>query len=660
MPTEWADLAASPHDPGMWEEDGTVLGQGAFGVVVRGINQVTGELVAIKRIAPTDLLAISTATNEVQAARVLGAHPNVVQMKAHFLAPAPRDASGPRRDMVLIYRLALGGDLKDWIAKEHGSGFTAIDYAKPKLTDESLRIMVQLVVGLQHVHGKGVQHRDLKPANILLSAGGTALIADFGIALVNRTSSRGVVRSAPLGDFYFMDVESLVKKELPYTLDDDIYSLGEVFVRILYGNYGTGRELRQFAAQHEGRTGEKPPSVTRILAAMMEPRETRCSLDELRARLEGLRFLPQALPSQPRAIFTTAFLGIGALITAATFATLQRKKSLQRSRSVFETKSRMLAGFRVSRTQGTRVYMEDYYCHSRVIFRTSPKARSWRLLGVFDGHGGKDCAKFAAQYLPHEVRRMLRCAEERYTNASMNEPSADDLRIVAQALQSALESLDYLFVKFKKSIPGGSTRGFGYAGSTATAALLSPDGRHAVLCNIGDSRAALAGGWHVMEHFGSAPEVSADGSVVVTHPHTPGDPAEIERIEKAGGFVELGGRGYRVNGALGVSRAIGYAGVPAFSNVVFAKSDYVIAKRSTEGAKAGCPALVVLASDGVFETVGQEAAVEVIGSLAEAEDVVALGQKMEAALDHAGGGPGQAAQNNDNATLLTCLLPKIA
>lgn len=442
-------------------------------------------------------------------------------------------------------------------------------------------------------------------------------------------------------------------KKLPYALEDDIYSLGEVFVRILYSSYATGREIRQFVQKH----GDDAPSVARILASMMEPRESRCALANVRDQLRKLSFQP--LPSEPRPLVTSAFLGIGALVTAAVVAQQARSKSLRRSQSVFSSRSRLQAEFRVGRTQGKRTYMEDYYCHSRVAFHTTPEARSWRIMGMFDGHGGKDCAKFAARFLPHEVRRMLRTAEEQLEGSGGQQ--AEVMRVAAQALKSALESLNDLFVKFKKREVG--SRGFGYPGTTAAAALLSPDGSHAVLCNIGDARAALTGDWRVVEHVGYPPIVSEDKHVILTCPHTPGDASEIQRIEDAGGFVEQGARGPRVNGVLGVARAIGYAGVAEFQNVVPAVADYVIAERvdgsAAAGKTSGFVSMVALATDGVFEAVGQDQADSVFRRLAEAEDGEALGAKIQEELDSAGGGPGCAAENDDNATLLACLLPAL-
>jgi len=156
-----------------------------------------------------------------------------------------------------------------------------------------------------------------------------------------------------------------------------------------------------------------------------------------------------------------------------------------------------------------------------------------------------------------------------------------------------------------------------------------------------------------MEQAGSAPEVSHDGNVVLMHPHSPSDPAEISRIENAGGFVEVTGRGHRVNGVLGVARAIGYKDVRLFSNVVVSKSDYIIAERSPGGKGS---ALVALATDGVFEGLNSGCPADVFARLAAARNASELSETFHAELDRAGGGPNKAHENLDNAALLACLL----
>ena len=47
---------------------------------------------------------------------------------------------------------------------------------------EAIRITGEAAQALQHAHSEGVVHRDIKPENILLTADGSTLVADFGIA----------------------------------------------------------------------------------------------------------------------------------------------------------------------------------------------------------------------------------------------------------------------------------------------------------------------------------------------------------------------------------------------------------------------------------------------------------------------------------------------
>ena len=54
-----------------------------------------------------------------------------------------------------------------------------------------VRIIREVAGALDYAHQKGVIHRDIKPENILLTAGGDALLADFGIARALDPSATG-------------------------------------------------------------------------------------------------------------------------------------------------------------------------------------------------------------------------------------------------------------------------------------------------------------------------------------------------------------------------------------------------------------------------------------------------------------------------------------
>ncbi|MBN1667707.1 MAG: serine/threonine protein kinase, partial [Anaerolineales bacterium] len=49
---------------------------------------------------------------------------------------------------------------------------------------EMLRILLDVLAGLEYAHREGVIHRDIKPGNIMLTQRGQAVLTDFGIAQI--------------------------------------------------------------------------------------------------------------------------------------------------------------------------------------------------------------------------------------------------------------------------------------------------------------------------------------------------------------------------------------------------------------------------------------------------------------------------------------------
>jgi formylglycine-generating enzyme required for sulfatase activity len=89
-------------------------------------------------------------------------HPNIV---IHF----ERGEIGEHKYIVM--ELVEGRPLHTLMSQEPGLG-----------VDDTLAILRQMAAALDYAHSRGVIHRDIKPANVLVVEGGTAKIADFGIA----------------------------------------------------------------------------------------------------------------------------------------------------------------------------------------------------------------------------------------------------------------------------------------------------------------------------------------------------------------------------------------------------------------------------------------------------------------------------------------------
>jgi serine/threonine-protein kinase len=86
-----------------------------------------------------------------------------------------------------------------------------------------------------HAHRHGVVHRDLKPANVLLTADGTPLIADFGLAKHLETAGPTLSSQVLLGTPAYMAPEQAagqLKLVGPHT---DVHALGAILYELLTG-----------------------------------------------------------------------------------------------------------------------------------------------------------------------------------------------------------------------------------------------------------------------------------------------------------------------------------------------------------------------------------------------------------------------------------------
>lgn len=184
-----------------------------MGTVYRAVHEETGDVVAIKALAPTyshDSHFRSRFESEIKALINLD-HPNIVRLLSYG-----------QEDGNLYFAMELVEGKSLFHLQKSGSKFDWRD---------AMVVARDVASGLRHAHDRGIIHRDLKPGNLLKSDSGMIKITDFGIA--KRFGSDHNTRDNVLGTLDFMSPEQA--KGQPVTVRSDLFSLGVVLHTMLSG-----------------------------------------------------------------------------------------------------------------------------------------------------------------------------------------------------------------------------------------------------------------------------------------------------------------------------------------------------------------------------------------------------------------------------------------
>lgn len=188
-----------------------VIGNGTYGIVYRGNNIKTGEVVAIKKMKKK----FSTwdecmGLREIKSLRKLN-HANIVKLK---------EVVKVNDELYLIFEY-LETNLYQLYedAKEKGPD---------GISEDAIRgIIYQVVVGLAYMHKHGFFHRDLKPENLLTDKE-VVKIADFGLA-------REVRSRPPFTDYVatrWYRAPEIILKSTNYNSPVDIFAVGCIMAEL--------------------------------------------------------------------------------------------------------------------------------------------------------------------------------------------------------------------------------------------------------------------------------------------------------------------------------------------------------------------------------------------------------------------------------------------
>ncbi len=290
------------------------LGRGGMGVVFKARHRKGDRVVALKILPPSfarNTDAVKRFRREFEVAARLS-HPNVV---------AAIDAAEDRGVQFLTMEYIEGNDLDEMVAD-----------LGPLPLKLALDCTIQAARGLEAAHAAGIVHRDIKPANLIFDGSGQVKVLDLGLARVIESSSPFAETATALTQTgaYMGTVDFIA----PEQADDskradhraDVYSLGctlyflltarppfedETVLKRLMAHQGRpAPSLRArrpevpaalestYLAMMAKRPGDRPQSMTEVIAALESCRSSPGDAAEARATLKDFagRALKRAAP----------------------------------------------------------------------------------------------------------------------------------------------------------------------------------------------------------------------------------------------------------------------------------------------------------------------------------------------------------------------------
>ena len=191
-----------------------IVGEGAYGVVLKCRHKETQEIVAIKKFKESDSDEVirKTSMREVKILKMTK-HLNVVQLKEAFR----------RKEKLYLVFEYMDRSLLE-----------VIEECPQGISLEKIRLYVfQLLKATWYLHDRETIHRDIKPENQLVNKDDTLKLCDFGFArLFNNTNTE------PLTNYvatrWYRSPELLQSSNYGYPVD--VWAIGCILAEMLDGN----------------------------------------------------------------------------------------------------------------------------------------------------------------------------------------------------------------------------------------------------------------------------------------------------------------------------------------------------------------------------------------------------------------------------------------
>ena len=190
----------------------------------------------------------------------------------------PVGAARFQREGTLLARLSHAhiARLLDAGVAEGGQPYLVLEYVEGERIDrycdarrcspaERIGLFLDVLGAVAHAHANLVVHRDLKPSNILVAAGGSVKLLDFGIAKLLEEGAPGAESTLTDAGGRALTPEYAAPEQVAggaVTTATDVYALGVLLYVLLAGRHPTGEGRRTTAEHLKGVLDTEPPRLS--------------------------------------------------------------------------------------------------------------------------------------------------------------------------------------------------------------------------------------------------------------------------------------------------------------------------------------------------------------------------------------------------------------
>jgi serine/threonine protein kinase len=236
---------------------GAIISKWSFGQVYLGLDETTGQLMAVKQVELNPDATSQEKEKTKEALRILDNEVDIAQHLDHANIVSYLGRHRSSTTMSVFFKYVPSGSISS-LMQTYG-----------KLEHSLISSLTrQTLEGLVYLHSKGILHRDLRSNNLLLDHMGTVKISGFGAS--RRSDSISAIDDTDTmqgsGSIFWMAPEVVRTSGGEYSAKADVWSVGCVALEMFSQQRPWGRAEAVTAAYKLGVMNEVPPISEEVVS----------------------------------------------------------------------------------------------------------------------------------------------------------------------------------------------------------------------------------------------------------------------------------------------------------------------------------------------------------------------------------------------------------